>query len=120
MRSPGLQMAEKVTIADFFTKLLTTNVEAWWPYVSRNAVRLYRSATATEFGSLDLLVRSVNEARVRDGDPIIVTCRPAPYGPFLRRHVIPFARMKNTHYVGPVPLFANAGLNIMSSFTTSL
>lgn len=108
----------KAFVDQLFSRLFD-GVGPWITSLSSFIRGKYKAVSAQNFPSLASLQKAVAEERIRDGDAVVVSCRPAPFGPFLRNLFLTSVRMKPSHYRGPIPMVRNP-LNVLGGAMINL
>jgi hypothetical protein len=100
---------------------LYPDAKAWVVSAVRWAKKLYKKTTIELYRSPAALLDALKTNRLQDGDRVTLECKPALFGPFLRRHFLsPLVGHHTKLRLGPPLVHPNPIMGLLAQATSQL
>ena len=110
-----------VGIAQQLASMLYSDAKCWIASLGGRVQKLVHKMRMKRFESPAALISAIRQHEIESGEQVRVRCKPARFGPFLRRHFLtPLVGHHTAHRIGPPLLSQNPVLGLLAQATSHL
>lgn len=108
-------------MAEKETELLHNDIKYWIVSKAKNINKIYRKLRIKKYDSLNILIQDIKANKIKNGQRVIVKCKPSLFGPYLRSHFLSAIIGNHTNLrLGPPIVSENPILGMMAQITSHL